>query len=76
MDKWLNDKPANKVLFDRICDKETILRNAKFFDRHSQEKMWESLELKSIKEKRYFLHRWVAASLMVPLFVGRMASCE
>ncbi len=71
LDKWLNDKPANKVLFDRICDKETILRKAKFFDRHSQEKMWESLESKIYKKKkRYFLHRWIAASLMVPLFVG------
>lgn len=71
LDEWLNDKPANKILFDRICDRETILRKARFFDRHSQEKMWESLESKIYKKKKNYFLRWkIAASLILPLLVG------
>ena len=51
LDEWLNDKLTNKILFDRICDREIILRKARFFDRHSQEKRWESLESKIYKKK-------------------------
>lgn len=71
LDEWLNDKPANKILFDRICDRETILRKARFFDRHSREKMWESLESKIYKKKKNYFLRWkIAASLILPLLVG------
>lgn len=71
LDEWLNDKLTNKILFDRICDREIILRKARFFDRHSQEKIWESLESKIYKKKkRYLLRWWTVASLIVPLLLG------
>ena len=71
LDEWLNDKLTNKILFDRICDREIILRKARFFDRHSQEKMWESLESKIYKKKkRYLLRWWAVASLIVPVLLG------
>lgn len=72
LEEWLDDNPENEILFDRICDQKNILNKARFFDKHPQEKMWNSLEKKIFKKKKrtYPLYWSIAASLMIPLFIG------
>ncbi len=70
LDKWMNEKPTNRALFERICNRENILHKASFFERHLQEKVWERLEQKISKKKRMLFLNWkIAASLAIPLLV-------
>lgn len=71
LNRWL-EEPGNRELFDRICDKEQILKKSFRFDRYDKEKSWKQLEKKMQVGRKSYWRRWgVAASLMLPLlFVG------
>lgn len=73
LDCWLQ-KEEHRMWFERICNKENILQKTTYFDQldKGRGKSWQWLEERSGLGRRRRIRRWmaVAASLMIPLFIG------
>lgn len=69
LNQWLV-RPGNRELFDRICNKERMLKKSFRFDRYDKEKSWKQLEERAGIGRKVIRKRWiVAASFIIPFFV-------
>lgn len=70
LDGWLKEA-GNRELFERICDKERIMRHTLLLNRYDKEAGWRHFEEKVYPVRRSVGRRWLwAASFLLPLCVG------
>lgn len=72
LDRWLREG-KHQEWFDRICDRERLFQKSLRLDRLNErkEESWRYLDRKTGLRTRRMVLRWVvAASLVIPLFIG------
>lgn len=69
LSEWLA-MPENRALYDRIRDKETILRKAERFDRYDAEGAWRRIDRNIGRRRSVRPWRYVAAVLVPLLAIG------
>ena len=72
LEAWLRED-RHKVLFEKICDKENILKKSFNFDKleKGRKKTWNRLEREIGLRRRVVVYRWlVAAFMVIPFLIG------